>query len=242
MAVKTYSLKKDGDKYCSKHTKVREMASTSGSKVYSDTVKVDEKLMEMIEKLFSKLNCSKYVISSGYRTSAHDKAVGGSGKGQHTTGKAVDACFYDKNGKVISTKIVSCVAQDLGFRGIANISNKFCYIHLDMRSTGTYFGDETKGLNSVTNDFRKYYGIKESDIAKYTGEVKKTTKPAVEYYKRYNGTTVSLVAALNSLKISSTFANRKKIAGVNGIKLYIGTAAQNTRLLNLLKQGKLVKP
>lgn len=63
-----------------------------------------------------------------------------------------------------------------------------------------------------------------------------------KYYKRYFGTTVSIVTALNSLKISSSFANRKKIAKANGIKLYIGTAAQNTKLLNLLKQGKLIKP
>jgi murein DD-endopeptidase MepM/ murein hydrolase activator NlpD len=69
-------------------------------------------------------------------------------------------------------------------------------------------------------------------------------KPTVKvnYYPRYFGTSVSIVTALNSLRIGSTFANRKKIANANGIKLYIGTAAQNTRLLNILKQGKLIKP
>lgn len=243
MAVKKYSLKKDGNTYCSKHTKVKEMASiNSAGKVYSDTVKVDTKLMEMIEKLFDKLNCKKYVISSGYRTSAHDKAVGGSGKGQHTTGKAVDACFYDKDGKVISTKIVSCVAQDLGFKGIANISDKFCYIHLDMRSTGKYYGDERKGFNTVTSDFRKYYGISNADIAKYTGETKKESKPKVKYHAKYTGKSPSIAEALKSLKIDSSFSNRKKIAKANGIKSYIGTANQNSKLLNLLKKGKLIKP
>lgn len=73
---------------------------------------------------------------------------------------------------------------------------------------------------------------------------KKTTPaaPKVQYYARYFGTSGSIVTALNSLKIGSSFANRKKIAKANGISLYIGTAAQNTRLLNLLKKGKLVKP
>lgn len=73
---------------------------------------------------------------------------------------------------------------------------------------------------------------------------KNPTKPVVKvnYYPRYNGTTGSIVTALNSLKIGSSFNNRKKIAAANDIKLYIGTAAQNTRLLNLLKQGKLIKP
>lgn len=66
--------------------------------------------------------------------------------------------------------------------------------------------------------------------------------PKVQYYARYFGTTSSIVTALNSLKIGSSFANRKKIAKANGITAYLGTAAQNTKLLNLLKQGKLIKP
>ena len=72
MAVKSYSYKKQANVYCSKHTKVKEMASKSGSILYSDKVLVDEKLMDMIEALFAKLNCKKYIISSGYRTPAHD--------------------------------------------------------------------------------------------------------------------------------------------------------------------------
>lgn len=69
-----------------------------------------------------------------------------------------------------------------------------------------------------------------------------STAPKVSYYPRYNGTTVSIVTALNAIKVGSSFANRAKIAKANGIKLYLGTATQNTRLLNLLKKGKLVKP
>ena len=63
----------------------------------------------------------------------------------------------------------------------------------------------------------------------------------IEYYPKYIGKTTSIVDALKSLKISSSFSNRKKIANANGIKLYIGTSKQNTKLLNLLKQGKLKK-
>lgn len=166
--VKVYSYKAQKNVYCSAHTQVKEMASKSGSKLYSDTVLVDENLMAMIEKLFKRLNCSKYIISSGYRTPEHDKAVGGNGKGQHTLGKAVDACFYDKRGKVIPAQIVCCVAQDLGFKGIANISKKYCYVHLDMRSSGKYRGDETKGYNSVTSDFYAYFGVSRKQVEKYT--------------------------------------------------------------------------
>lgn len=170
MAVKTYSLKKQGNVYCSAHTRVKEMRCKDGT----DKILIDTVLMEMIDKLFAKLNCSKYVISSGYRTSTHDKAVGGNGKGQHTLGKAVDACFYDKNGKIISAKIVCCVAQDLGFKGIANISSAYQYVHLDMRNTGTYKGDETKHYNTVTSDFYDYFKVSKIDVAKYTGETEPT--------------------------------------------------------------------
>ena len=63
----------------------------------------------------------------------------------------------------------------------------------------------------------------------------------VNYYPKYSGDSVSIVAALNSLNIDSSFNNRKKIAAANSIKLYVGTAAQNTKMVNLLKQGKLIK-
>lgn len=59
------------------------------------------------------------------------------------------------------------------------------------------------------------------------------------YYKKYTGKSNSIVDALKSLKIDSSFSFRRKIAKANGIKVYLGTASQNIKLLNLLKQGKL---
>ena len=50
----------------------------------------------------------------------------------------------------------------------------------------------------------------------------------------------SLVDGLKSIGVDSSFSNRKKIAELNGISNYTGTPEQNTYLLNLLKQGKLV--
>lgn len=239
MAVKTYSKKTQGNVYCSTHTQVKEMACKDGT----DTVLIDTVLMEMIEKLFSKLNCKKYIISSGYRTPAYSVKVGGLKTDQHTKGKAVDACFYDKNGNIISSKIVCCVAQDLGFNGIANISNAYKYVHLDMGGRAKpYLGDETKGYNSVTSDFYNYFGVSKTDVAVYTGETVEENTKKVMYFNKYTGTTTSIVTALNSLKITSSFAYRTKIAKANGISGYVGTATQNTKMLLLLKQGKLIKP
>lgn len=63
----------------------------------------------------------------------------------------------------------------------------------------------------------------------------------VSYHKKYTGKSGSLVDALKSIGVNSSFSNRSKIARKNGIKVYLGTAGQNKKLLNLLKKGKLIK-
>lgn len=121
---------------------------------------ISKKLVEMLEKLYAKLDCSKIIVNSGYRCSTHDKNVGGTGSGQHTKGTAADVVCYAKDGSIISSKTVSCVAQDLGFTGIANITSDYQAIHLDVRSGSKWYGNEVVGNNTVTNDFYSYYGIK----------------------------------------------------------------------------------
>lgn len=51
----------------------------------------------------------------------------------------------------------------------------------------------------------------------------------------------SIVDALKQIGVDSSFSNRKKIAGRNNISNYTGSATQNTKLLNLLRSGKLIK-
>ena len=59
----------------------------------------------------------------------------------------------------------------------------------------------------------------------------------------YDGTKeTSIVDALKSKGVDSSKSNRKKIAIANGIDNYVGTSKQNVELLNLMKQGKLIKP
>lgn len=78
--------------------------------------------------------------------------------------------------------------------------------------------------------------------AKKVEEAKKTpAKTKTVYYPRYKGKSKSIVDALKSLSINSSKNNRKKIASLNGIKNYNGSAAQNTKMLNLLKKGRLIK-
>jgi hypothetical protein len=67
-------------------------------------------------------------------------------------------------------------------------------------------------------------------------------KAETSYYKKYTGTSTSLVDALAAVGETDTSkCHRTKIAAANGISGYTGTAAQNKKLLQLLKTGKLVK-
>ena len=62
------------------------------------------------------------------------------------------------------------------------------------------------------------------------------------FYPKYSGQTSSIVDALKSLNIDSSYNYRSKIAKENNISNYVGNAKQNTTILNLLKQGNLKKP
>jgi hypothetical protein len=62
------------------------------------------------------------------------------------------------------------------------------------------------------------------------------------YYAKYTGNSSSIVDALAAVGEKDTSkAHRKKIATANGIANYSGSSAQNTKLLSLLKKGKLIK-
>ncbi len=69
----------------------------------------------------------------------------------------------------------------------------------------------------------------------------KETVEENEYYPLFSGNTVSIVDALKSLKIDSSFKHRKEIALKNGLTSYTGKATENLYLLDLLKKGKLIK-
>jgi hypothetical protein len=72
---------------------------------------------------------------------------------------------------------------------------------------------------------------------------KAVAKSLPTYFKKYTGSSVSLVDALEAVGCSDTsLSYRKKIATANSIKNYSGSSAQNSNMLKLLKQGKLIKP
>lgn len=133
-----------------------------------DTLLADE-LVEKLEQLYDALNCSKIIVTSGFRCSMHDRTVGGSGTGQHTKGNAADICCYGQDGQPISSKTVCCKAQDIGFGGIANITTAYQYTHVDVRSGSKWYGDEVKGNSTVTDDFYKYFDIQKGGTSTMKG-------------------------------------------------------------------------
>lgn len=125
---------------------------------------IDDALVDGLEALFTKIpelfgiKVSKICISSGYRCATHDKAVGGKGTGPHTGGYAADFIVYDENLKPVSSKLVCCAAQEIGFRGIANITKDYTYTHCDTKNR-KWYGNEIYGNSTVTSDFWSYYGL-----------------------------------------------------------------------------------
>lgn len=131
-------------------------------------IKIQEELVQKLETLFSKLNASKCIISSGYRCPTYDTQIGGFA-GRHSEGLAADCVYYDENGNIIPSKIVICVAFDLGvFNGIANIDGN--YVHLDNRQGSTYRGDEPRGNSSYWSNPYDYFGVSKEEVRKYTKE------------------------------------------------------------------------
>lgn len=159
--IKVYSY--DCTDKLSPHFSANEFRCKCGK---SHDYNVSEELVEKLESLYTALECSKIVVSSGYRCISHDKAVGGNGNGQHTKGTAADICCYGKDGNPISSKLVCCKAQDIGFTGIARINDT--YTHVDVRS-GKWYGDETKGNSYCIpcKDFYEYYGIGKNTADEY---------------------------------------------------------------------------
>ena len=82
MAIKQYSLKKDGAKQLSPAFRVREFRCRDGT----DTILIDEGLVVLLQCIREHFG-KPVTITSGYRTASHNTKVGGSRSSQHLLGR-----------------------------------------------------------------------------------------------------------------------------------------------------------
>jgi len=128
--IKRYSRKADGGKALSKNFRVREFACKDGS----DEVKIDDELVALLQAVRDRFG-RPVVITSGYRTQAHNRAVGGAANSQHLYGRAADVRVEG-----VSPEQVAAYAETLlpGRGGIgrypANKTRAAGWVHLDVRA------------------------------------------------------------------------------------------------------------
>ena len=91
-----------------------------------------------------------------------------------------------------------------------------------------------KAMKKVKHDYSGFYGV--------LRPVDRSMIETETYFKACDKKFTSIADALRSIGAKSDFAYRKVIASENKINGYIGSSKQNTLMLNMLKNGTLVKP
>lgn len=122
--LNAYSRQKDGDSLLSRNFRAREFACKDGS----DPLFVDSELVRVLQAVRDHFG-APVVITSGYRTAAHNKAVGGAPYSQHCYGRAADIRVSG-----VSVEQLAAYAETLlpGTGGIGRYPAKG-FVHLDVR-------------------------------------------------------------------------------------------------------------
>lgn len=132
------------------------------------------------------------------------------------------------------------------------VAEKFESVNEQFNATNDYINDGMDKWNDISSKIDsmetepKVVYVSEPTTTSTTTTKTETTKaPTVTYYqyqtKKGLNTSTSIVDALKASGVDSSMKNRKKIAEMNGISNYTGTAAQNVTMLNKLKSGTLIK-
>ena len=164
MAIKTYSMAKDGNLKLSAHFQVKEFAAAG-----RDDVKIDTALIDMLEKLFAKLKLSSMTITSGYRLTD---------TGYHSKGQAADINCH-RGGTRLQGPEILCAAEEVGCMGIGWIpgsAKSRAAVHIDTRPSKYWF-DEANGNKSISTIQKGCTSWYDYDMGAYFNAMK-PKKPA----------------------------------------------------------------
>ena len=120
--IKAYSKTKNGNDKLSTNFKVKEFACKDGS----DTVFINTELVELLQRVRTHFG-KALNITSGYRTDAYNKKVGGVTYSQHMYGSAADIYINGISPKDIYKYIDALYPNELGL-GLYN-----SFVHVDVR-------------------------------------------------------------------------------------------------------------
>ena len=83
---------------------------------------IDDDLITKLEKLYSTLNCSKIIVTSGFRCAAHDKAVKGKRYGTAYTGQG-------SGHLLLRSEWTAYLQQDCMLQGTGHGFYRYCKYH-----------------------------------------------------------------------------------------------------------------
>lgn len=165
MGIKTYSKAAHGNMDISKNFKIREFACKDGS----DAIKIDLLLVNHLQAAREYFGVP-VVITSAYRSAAHNKKVGGASNSYHVNGQAAD---HHAKGKVDLFDLAKFY-ESRGCLGIIVYPNSG-FVHIDTRTTKYYAVDYGNSIVAKTS-----FGVEraEKQYGKCTGNGVRLRKSA----------------------------------------------------------------
>ena len=136
MSIKTYSLKKDGNKKLSANFKVSEFKCKDGS----DKILISDELVTLLQRIRDHFN-KPITINSAYRNATYNIKIGGASKSQHVVGTAADIVVKGITPTEV-TKYVEYIMPNAGGIGLYN-----SFTHVDVRANRSRWKNSGKEVS-----------------------------------------------------------------------------------------------
>lgn len=205
---------------------------------YDCTVDDGKNQNDVLKKIVKK--CNKHTVDID--VSIHLDAGRKDKKGDGNTG-GVTVYVYSETSKAFgpAVKVAKKISKALGITNRGVKVNPGYYVLNNTNSPAMLieccFVDD--------KDDAEKWDSNKCGLAIAEGLLNTNIKKTSMYYKQYTGPSTQIDVVLKAIGVNSkyygSYSKRKAVAKANGISGYIGSWNQNTKLVNLAKQGKLKK-